>query len=348
MFVVVGDDGEDKTKQQAAGAQSVGRYGSGTGKGIATRASLHPSCIPQLGVTLTVRLAQRRRRSRCPRQVMAGLKVICDSGPVDMTSSCVRESWSALIPAAFTLLVCVAATPLPSTVRAILRVLKRPFQGFLSLREAEALNSDIPPDDLASSTPAGPSWRTVLLSFLALSETLTWLVIGSYRFATEPEDLWGDLRPFLIAVSWLYATVRPIASPSPTPPYDLFALFLLRTAFDVLAFGGRIYDHTVDGAPLPEPWTFVAYILNLGVLVTSLIIILSMPLAIPSPAIKSDDIVSYQSVSVLIQLLNAANRGRPYLQKTTLRCGVGSLSHGLSPLSTAERTQLSTRVTFGT
>jgi hypothetical protein len=114
---------------------------------------------------------------------------------------------------------------------------------------------------------------------------------------TEPEDVWYDLRPFVVACAWLYATVRPIASPSPTPPYDLFTLYILRIAFDVLAFGGKLYDHAVDGAPLPGNWTIAVQVLNLTVLAISVVIILSMPLSIPSPEVNREEIVSEQIYS---------------------------------------------------
>lgn len=217
---------------------------------------------------------------------------ICDSSLFDLSSVCAREFWAALVPTAFVLVVCLTATPLPTTVRHIVRAVKRPFQAFLTLTEAEAMNTDIPQEELEELTPSGPLWRTVVLSLIALAETLAWLVVGSYRFATRPEDLWDGLRPFLITISWLYAACRPVASPSATPPYDLFTLFILRTAFDSLTLGGELYNRTVYDKPLPSSWILVAQVLNLAVLCTLLLVVLSMPLAIPSPAVKHEDVVS--------------------------------------------------------
>lgn len=215
---------------------------------------------------------------------------LCDSGLFDLTSSCVRETWAAIVPTAFVLVVCLSATPLPVTVRRILRAIQRPFHLFLTLKEAEALNAEIPPEELQKNTPSAPLWRTLLLSLTALAETLAWLILGSYRFAVQPEALWDDLRPFLIAVSWLYATCRPVASPCATPPYDLFILYILRTAFDTLTFGGELYNRTVYGTPLPGTWMLVGQVLNLVASSLLLVVIVSMPLAIPSPSVKREEI----------------------------------------------------------
>lgn len=219
-------------------------------------------------------------------------KGLCESSVFDLTSSCVRDSWSALVPTAFILLVCLTATPLPTTARRILRVVKRPFQNFLTLPEAEALLADdSPPDSLTESSSSPPLWRTLLLSLVALSETLAWLIVGSYRFAVQPQNVWDGLRPFCIAISWLYATCRPVANPTATPPYDLFVLYILRLVFDTLIFGGILYDRTVYEIPLPGPWAIVAHVLNLTAICTLLLVVLSMPLAVPSPAVKPEEIV---------------------------------------------------------
>ena len=219
-------------------------------------------------------------------------KGLCESGAFDLTSACVRDTWSALVPTAYILLVCLASTPLPTTLKRVLRVIGRPFQNFLTLPEAEALLSDEPhSDDLPANTSAVPLWRTVLLSLVALAETLAWLVLGSYRFAVQPESLWEDLQPFIIAASWLYATCRPIASPTATPPYDLFAMYCLRLAFDLLAFGGVLYDHTVYEDPLPGAWAIAGHLLNLVALCVLLAVTFGMPLAVPSHYVKPEDIV---------------------------------------------------------
>ncbi|EKM52518.1 uncharacterized protein PHACADRAFT_211766 [Phanerochaete carnosa HHB-10118-sp] len=215
---------------------------------------------------------------------------ICDSSPVDLTSTCARETWAAFVPTAFILVVCLTATPLPITIRRILLAIKRPFRAFLTLDEAEALHSDALQEELGKHSLSGPLWRTVVLSLIALAETLSWLVVGSYRFATQPEELWDDLRPFAVAVSWLYATCRPVASPSATPPYDLFILYILRTAFDILTFGGELYNRAVNGISLPGSWTLAAQILNLAALCLLLGVILGMPLAVPSPTVRREDI----------------------------------------------------------
>lgn len=222
----------------------------------------------------------------------ASIQAVCGDSLLDLTSPCIRETWAALAPTAFVLLACLSAAPLPTTAQRILRVIGRPFGAFLPLSEAEALNSDgIGAEDIIKPAPPVPLWRTVILSLLALAETLGWLIIGSYRVAVQPGSLWDDLRPFVIAASWLFGTVRPVASPSATPPYDLFILYFFRLAFDTLNFGGALYDHTVEGQPLLSPWTLTGHAVNLTVIIILLTIILSMPLAIPSPAVNPEDVV---------------------------------------------------------
>ncbi|KIP06892.1 hypothetical protein PHLGIDRAFT_128004 [Phlebiopsis gigantea 11061_1 CR5-6] len=218
-------------------------------------------------------------------------KGLCEGSALDLTSACVRDSWSALVPTAFILLVALTSTPLPTTLKRVLRVIGRPFQDFLTLPEAEALLSDdLRSDEPAVDTSAVPLWRTVLLSLVALTETLAWLVLGSYRFAVQPESLWEDLQPFIIAASWLYATCRPIAKPTATPPYDLFVLYCLRLILGLLVFGGVLYDHTVYGEPLPGAWTITGHVVNIVALCVLLAVTFSMPLAVPSHFTKAEDV----------------------------------------------------------
>ena len=184
------------------------------------------------------------------------------------------------------------------------------------------------------------------MSLVALAETLAWLIIGSYRFAVQPETIWEDLQPFIVAASWLYATCRPIASPSATPPYDLFALYCLRLAFDVLNFGGILYDHTVYDDPLPGTGAIVGHVLNLVALTVLLVIIFSMPLAVPGPAVKSEDIVRTHTTYICVTLITL-RRERPCVPRITPRSGAGRPSTGSSHSSTRALLPRSMKMTFG-
>lgn len=216
-----------------------------------------------------------------------------DAGPLDLSSPCIRETWAALVPGAFVVLVCLAILPLPAAARRALAVLKRPFQPFLTLEEAEILNAgekgtNVPEAEVSSV----PLWRTLVLSLIALTEALAWLILASYHLAVAPEDIWQDLRPFTYALTWLYATCRPVVRPTATPPYDLLTFYFLRMASDALAFGGTLYDHTVEGVALPAKWVIAFQVLNLVAELVLLVVVLSMPLAIPSSRVNTEDIVS--------------------------------------------------------
>ncbi|KAI0696160.1 multidrug resistance-associated ABC transporter [Cytidiella melzeri] len=208
------------------------------------------------------------------------------ASPWDLSSPCIRLSYSAVLPT-----LVVAAALLAAIIR-LPQPLKRilsPLNSFLTLPEAEALLS---PDQKAEvQRPQRTSlWPMVILSLTALLETLVWIVLGSYLAVVEAVDLWHSVLPFLIASSWLYASCRPILSPTATPPYDLLVLYTTRIIFDTLVFGGILYDKHIYGIPLPTPLFMAALALNLTASVVSLVTMLSMPVAIPSACVDPADI----------------------------------------------------------
>jgi hypothetical protein len=59
---------------------------------------------------------------------------------LDFRSSCIRESWAAIQPAAFVfVLVCCTYVPIPHVAGRLLETLGSPFKPFMILPEAEAL-----------------------------------------------------------------------------------------------------------------------------------------------------------------------------------------------------------------
>lgn len=135
-------------------------------------------------------------------------------------------------------------------------------------------------------------WRTLVLGWIGLLETLVWLAVGCYNFVSMPDNVWGGIRPILVASAWLYATIRPIARPVVTAPYDLFYLYLLNLIGAILLVGGIIFDHQVIGIPLPPIISMLALIANIAALSVLLAVVLAVPLAIPSKRVKKEDIVS--------------------------------------------------------
>lgn len=224
-----------------------------------------------------------------------------NAGPVDFADNCVRTTWSALLPFIFVVIICtiplvpkVAKERLGESVPGPLRGL---YGNFLKLREAEALdasgendNEHVHNDIEVESTV--PLWRTLVISFIALLESLLWLSVACYTFVTSPSASWSGMLSILIASTWLYACIRPITLPSPTPPWDLFVLFIIHTVMGIVRLGGIYYERDVQGIPLPGTPVIVGLVFNLAALLVLLGVVVSMPLGIPSKQVKESDIVS--------------------------------------------------------
>lgn len=219
--------------------------------------------------------------------------------------ACARSFWGALVPAVFVFLLSVFAFPLPTWLSNLIRPIKRHFTPFLTLQEAEALDSAAIAESKATLGEAGRAepetgeqvglgrfWKSLLLSWFALIETLGWLGITSFMSLQDEWDPVYVASPFVLALTWLFATVRPLVRPKLTPPYDLFTLYLIYTVFELVSLGAFAYNHHAHGTPLPPSLTLTAHILNLCILLILDIIVLSMPLAIPSRRVEKAEIVS--------------------------------------------------------
>ena len=223
---------------------------------------------------------------------------------LDLT--CARSFWGALIPAAFVFLLAIVAIPLPTWLSNLIRPIKGQLVPFLTLQEAEALDvaaiaeskaalgeaGQGEPETLAEQVESGRFRKSLLLSWFALIETLVWLGVASFTIIQDERDPVYVSSPFILAFTWLFATVRPIVRPKLTPPYDLFTLYLINTVFELVSLGAFAYSYHAHGTPLPPSLTLAAHILNLCVLFILVIIVLSMPLAIPSHRIEKAKIVS--------------------------------------------------------
>ncbi|TCD65592.1 hypothetical protein EIP91_002477 [Steccherinum ochraceum] len=183
--------------------------------------------------------------------------------------------------------------PVPGFVRKPIDAVKALFADFLTLPEAEALDASEKTEafDQDEKVPV-PLWRSILLSGLALGETLAWLSIGSYVLITSDSnfDTWRILRPFVVAFAWFYAATRPVVRPSATPPYDLFILFLIQFVLAIVTSGGLVYDNRVLDIAYPPVWILVGHVANLVASFLLVVLILNMPLAIPSKRVKKEDI----------------------------------------------------------
>ncbi|KAI0332194.1 multidrug resistance-associated ABC transporter [Cubamyces sp. BRFM 1775] len=216
---------------------------------------------------------------------------VCNGASLtSLEDACVRGFWAAVLPFAFVGLVLVSAVP---PIPALLRLLKKPFTNFLPLPEAEAL---IYGDEKGGEESEGerenvvPLWRTLILSTVSLIECLLWLGIGCYSLIINPEDTWNGARDFLIAVTWFYAALRPIVRPTAIVPRDLFVLFALHLLLGVVTTVGNVYDHYVYAMPLPSLPLIVVYIVNIVAVAGAFLVVVNMPLGVPSKYVKKEEI----------------------------------------------------------
>jgi len=115
---------------------------------------------------------------------------------------------------------------------------------------------------------------------------------ASYAFLAPDISLTAASFPFLVAIVWLYSVVRAVFRLSPTPPYDLFACYLLLLIGAVLQLGGVLYDRVVGAAPWPGVVVLAVLMANLGGVVLVLGVLLGMPVGVPSERVNIEEIVS--------------------------------------------------------
>jgi hypothetical protein len=224
---------------------------------------------------------------------------LCAASAFDFDDPCVRGTWGTLVPAAFVGLFLIASVPIPRPVKNTLDPLATYFRTFVTLTEAEAIQAKVSSDrnTTAAESTAKPDaytetspWRTIVLSGIAVSEVLAWLIIGlRMLIADSQREAWATAAPFVIAGTWTYAAVRAIAFARPTPHYDLFALFLAKLAGSVLGFGGVLFDAQVKGIK-PPTGIIVAHTFNLVVVLALLVVTLSTPIAVPSAHVKREEL----------------------------------------------------------
>lgn len=216
-----------------------------------------------------------------------------DPSPFHFANPCVRESWASLTPAALVIVLCIAKLPIsvPLSIQNVLGV--NAFKRFLTLHEAEALDaaSDDSVDVEVAVTAKPPLWRTLLLCAIALLESIAWLTLASYRLITTPFHP-SSLLPYVLALPWIYASFRPVLKPVSTPPYDLFALFLVHLVGSILMLGGALYTHYVLGGSLVAPIVLAGLSINVGCVLMGLGVVVSIPIDVPSARVKVEDIVS--------------------------------------------------------
>ncbi|KAF7979924.1 hypothetical protein HWV62_40336 [Athelia sp. TMB] len=215
-----------------------------------------------------------------------------NSGPFQFSNPCIRESWAAIVPAAVVAVLCLFKLPIsiPARIQNVLGV--NAFHRFLTLHEAEALDAASDDDSAAEVievTAKPPLWRTVLLSAICLLQAIAWLALASYRLITDPFHP-SSLLPYVLAVPWIYASLRAILRPFSTPPFDLFALFVVHLATGLLMLGGVLYGHYVLDGPMAPPLILAGLSLNVAGVLIALGVVVNIPLGVPSSRVKESDI----------------------------------------------------------
>lgn len=218
-----------------------------------------------------------------------------DAGPLDFQNPCIRATWASLLPATLVLALCLSALPLPHVAHKLTKI-PTVFQPFLTLEEAEALNASVDGGGDVGTAPergatAAPLWRTAILVFVGLAETLAWLSLGSYNLPNDAGTPWTKTFPFFVAFTWLYTVVRPVARPIVTVPLDLFFVYALLLVGAVVQLGSIAYDYIVLDVPLPPRVNIFVLLLHLAAILELFTIVLNVPFAIPSERARQEGIV---------------------------------------------------------
>ncbi|CAK5279437.1 unnamed protein product [Mycena citricolor] len=225
-------------------------------------------------------------------------------GAFDLGDACVRQSWATLTP-----LFAVVLVVSVGSKRSPLRSWRFPsrFNGlfftFLTLEESEALvdaantKGEVTPgrgEQADRRRKRVVVWRSMILAFGGLVESLGWVAAAaicllrsqSKLLLTEP----AAVHLYLTAVSWVYATARPIAAPPATVPYDLFTLYVLHAAGGLLLLGGLLFEYVVGVAPLPRTLVLVGLSVNLVIIFVLLVVVVQMPNNVPSERVDEGEI----------------------------------------------------------
>ncbi|KAJ7091040.1 hypothetical protein C8R44DRAFT_891728 [Mycena epipterygia] len=117
---------------------------------------------------------------------------------------------------------------LPTPIRRLVGTVKAPFKQFLTLREAEALLG--PGLEYAEENKDVPVWRPVLTYRRGASQP--------FRSPQPPQRVIPSPTP----------SARGTTHHSATPPYELFALYLVYVVSALLLLAEYVYEHAVGSA----------------------------------------------------------------------------------------------------
>ena len=186
------------------------------------------------------------------------------------------------------LLICILLA-LPISYPRWLRILKAPFEPFLTTEEAEDIihqsEHTHEPLRVSRSRVRQTTPRKKLLIAVSVAEAACGFVGSIAAFIVLDVSHISLVRWFdAIAVnaSWLYIAIKAYARPTTTPPYDIFTLLVTHFSFTFLSLATGVYAHYSNGEDrhLPPIWPAVPQCVIIGAL---LVQILNMPIGLPSP-----------------------------------------------------------------
>ncbi|KAF7340568.1 ABC bile acid [Mycena sanguinolenta] len=204
------------------------------------------------------------------------------TGLLDVRDACVRRTWSALFPTVLVLAFCAIKfhPPLPAPITRLVRAVQAPFKEFLTLPEAEGfLSADVDAVEDVSRYNI-PVWRPVLV-LIGAAQCVAWTGVAAFDIITD-NPLWAAFCAFFLSWTWLYTAVRAGTHRTATPPYDLFALYIVYFVAAVVELAGHLFEWSVDGVPLPGTAVLFGVLLNVASTLGVLLAVLSMPLNVPS------------------------------------------------------------------
>ncbi|KAJ6452441.1 hypothetical protein C8R45DRAFT_1040659 [Mycena sanguinolenta] len=201
---------------------------------------------------------------------------------LDVRDACVRRTWSAVLPTVLVLAFCAIKfhPPLPAPITRLYRTVQAPFKQFLTLREAEGLlsaDADAAEDVSRYNIPV---WRPVLV-LIGAAQCFAWTGVAAFDLVTDT-SLWAAFCAFFLSWTWLYTATRAATHRAATPPYDLFALYLVYFVAATVELAGHLFEWSVDGVPLPGTAVLFGVLLNVASTLSVLLAVLSMPLNVPS------------------------------------------------------------------
>lgn len=169
---------------------------------------------------------------------------------------CVRSFCSTVLPAALVVLLTLYRVPLPlQLAKPSASSHRRSLRSSLSKRPKLSMPARTRTKTTPLTRPQMPlepqAFRYVERSSSSGSHSRKHSY-GSPSQPSPPSFPHFALLALLTSLSWLYATIRPIAIPSATLPFDLLALYVVHFVVLVLKVGGAVDDVNVLGIRGPN------------------------------------------------------------------------------------------------